>query len=577
MAPAPVPANEAERLAALLSCNVLETPAEAGFDDLTMLASRLCDAPIALISLLDESRQWFKSRVGIDASETPRDHAFCGYAILQDEPLIINDAAADPRTRDNPLVTGEPGIRFYAGVPLVVDSNIALGTLCVIDTTPRTITEEQITLLRALARQAASQLRLRQTAAALEEARVVANRANQAKSAFLAHMSHEVRTPLTSIVGYTDLLHETTSGSDDRAETVDAIARNAQHLLAVVNDILDISKIEAGMMSIDRASVDPVAVLAEVADLARSRASAKSLSFEIDFQSSIPASIETDPLRLRQILLNLVYNAIKFTDRGGVTIAVSADPVSHTLTLAVHDTGPGMTPTQLETISRFEAFRQADGGTARRFGGTGLGLRISHILATMLDGGISIDSTPGEGSTFTLALEIQDGWNETAARSAADAQAALDPAVRQVGSEPRTPTASLDGLNILLVEDSMDNQRLLAHHLRRTGAQVVLASDGAQALSLIDGGTGNDTRRFDVVLMDVEMPGMDGFQATEHLRRMGYDRPIIILTAHAMSDSREQGMRAGGDDYLTKPINPARLVNACLSWAGQASPTRRPA
>lgn len=573
MPPAPIPSHEPSRLASLISCNILDTPPEEGFDSLTRLASSLCRAPIALISLVDEDRQWFKSHVGVDVTQTPRDAAFCGYAILNEGPLVISDALHDERTYDNPLVSGPPGIRFYAGVPLVVEGGMPLGTLCVIDVVPREPTEEMLDHLKALALQAASQLELRRAATRLEHARRTAEEANQAKSAFLAHMSHEVRTPLTSIVGYSDLLRTGGTPAADTAPAVDAIARNASHLLQVVNDILDVSKIEAGMMDIERRPVDLVSVLADLVRLAEPRASKKSLPLEITFRTSTPASIETDALRLRQILLNLIYNAIKFTDTGRISIGVSADAEGRSLTIDVRDTGPGMTPEQLETISRFEAFRQADNSTTRRYGGTGLGLRIAHTLATLLDGHLTIESAVGEGSRFAVTLNNLHVAAGASRRSPIEAQGLLNASMERrataaVGAqEPANRPNDLAGRRILLAEDSPDSQRLISLHLRRAGAEVVPATDGNEALSKTSASMDDDASRFDVVLMDVEMPGIDGYEATQRLRALGYDRPIIMLSAHALSDSQNRGYQAGADDYLTKPIDPSRLFDACHRWA----------
>lgn len=573
MPPAPIPANELQRLAALVSCNVLDTPPEACFDDLTRLAAKLCHTPAAMISLLDEDRQWFKSRVGVEPSELPRGTAFCGYAILSEGTMIIPDALLDERTRDFPVVAGPPGVRFYAGVPLVVEGSHPLGTLCVVDLKPRELSDEMIENLEALALQAANQLELRYALSKLEKARCAADTANRAKSAFLAHMSHEVRTPLTSIVGYADLLTESGSAQEDPSSAVDAIARNAHHLLQVVNDILDVSKIEAGMMAIERREVDPMDLLAEIIMLAKPRITRNSLKLDVAFRSPTPTSIETDPLRLRQILLNLVYNAIKFTEAGRVSINVSASSEDGTLTIAVEDTGPGMTPEQVETISQFEAFRQADNSTTRRFGGTGLGLRIAHTLATLLDGALTVESTLGRGSIFSVTLRAASSRGPDPWRSPADAHQALGSAhhSRHTGSA-RTPASSaqsLGELRILLAEDSPDSQRLIAHHLRRAGAEVVPANDGNEAFSMASTSMADSESHFDVILMDVEMPGIDGYEATRRLRELGYDRPIIILSAHALSDSQNRGLQAGADDYLTKPIDPARLIDACNCWAKQ--------
>ncbi|UYV14189.1 MAG: response regulator [Phycisphaera sp.] len=384
-------------------------------------------------------------------------------------------------------------------------------------------------------------------------------------------MSHEVRTPLTSIVGYADLLRRRGEGVIDTAPAIDAIARNAQHLLEVVNDVLDISKIEAGMMTIDCCAVDPTDVLADVISLAEPRAKEKSLPLKVSFISPTPTSIEIDPVRIRQVLLNLIYNAIKFTDSGQIGVDVSACPKDRSLTVVVRDTGPGMTPEQIVKISKFEAFCQADNSTTRRFGGTGLGLSIAHTLVNMLDGELSVESAIGKGSSFTITLHTSHTSKVATWRSAAKARSVL---MSSVQHRHATTTNSDDALvtelsecRILLAEDSPDSQRLIALHLHRAGAEVDLASDGNEVFSLALDSTNADVSPYSVVLMDVDMPGIDGYEATKRLRDHGYDRPIIILSAHALSDSRSRGYQAGADDYLTKPIDPTRLIDACSRWA----------
>lgn len=570
MPPAPLPAHEAQRLSALLACNVLDTPPEQGFDDLTRLARKLCDAPIALISLLDENRQWFKSRVGLDITQTPRDAAFCGYAILQQGPIVIEDARTDERTHDNPLVAGPPGIRFYAGVPLVVEGGLPLGTLCVIDTRPRRISQAMLDDLTALGRQAACQLELRRAIGVVQDAHAKAEQANHAKSAFLSHMSHELRTPLTSIVGYADLLLDNTAALGE--EAAQAIARNASHLLEIVNDILDVSKIESGMMHVEHARVDPRTVIAQAVQLTTHSAQAKGLRIETNFTTAIPNDIASDALRLRQILINLLANAIKFTDQGAITITINANPQTNQLHAIVQDTGIGMTPQQVQRIQRFEAFQQADVSTSRRYGGTGLGLRIAHSLAKLLGGALTVESRIGHGSAFTLTLPIEPA--NTAWATTQESQLAYQKALQQTTSNPRTQPkheSPLSGLHVLIAEDSPDNQRLLEHHLRRAGATVDKASNGYEAIDHVQ-----RNGPYDCILMDLEMPGLDGCQATTKLRDAGYEAPIVFLSAHTTAECQAQALKAGGDDFMTKPVDPARLIETCRKWAARRNAQAKP-
>jgi signal transduction histidine kinase/ActR/RegA family two-component response regulator len=392
-----------------------------------------------------------------------------------------------------------------------------------------------------------------------------AEAANMAKSEFLANMSHEIRTPMTAILGYTDLLAEDGDNAlapQRRVETINTIRNNANHLLTIINDILDMSKIEAGKMSVEQIDTDPAEIVEEVASLLRPRADEKGIDIHVDYDRHIPDRITSDPTRLRQILMNLMGNAVKFTEVGSVTISVSLANGGDgrvRMRLAVRDTGIGMTLQQREGIARFDAFSQADGSTTRKFGGSGLGLRISNSLAQKLGGGIEIESQQGTGSTFTVTIDPGDlkqvrmlSAEQIATRALEAAAARSDPAFEK-NDKP------IAGLRLLLAEDGPDNQRLIVLLLEKAGAEVEVAENGQLAVEKAQA-AGETGTPFDVILMDMQMPVLDGYSATRQLRREKYTRPIIALTAHAMAEDRQKCLDAGCDDYTTKPIDRKELV-----------------
>ncbi len=391
--------------------------------------------------------------------------------------------------------------------------------------------------------------------------------ANRAKTEFIANMSHEIRTPMTAIMGYSDLLLEADTSPADRRSHIQTIRRNGEHLLSIINDMLDLCKIEAGKMSMDHLPCAPAAVVVDVASMMRVRAAEKGLSLEVTYQTAIPETIRTDPMRLRQILINLVANAVKFTEKGGVSIHVRCEEQSSSnpiLRFEVIDTGIGISPEQCAVV--FEPFMQADSSTTRRFGGTGLGLAICQRLALMLGGDCTVESTPGEGSSFRFSVSTGSLDGVRMFENLAEA------GVAEVGAKSVHCPSALS-CSVLLAEDGPDNQRLLSAFLTRAGAHVTVVENGKLAFDRALAAW-KAREAFDVILMDMQMPEMDGYEATAALRKAGYAGPVVALTAHAMTGDRERCLRAGCTDYLTKPIRREILVAAVAEHTKPKGPQR---
>jgi PAS domain S-box-containing protein len=449
---------------------------------------------------------------------------------------------------ENGAITG--GIESFVDVTELAEARVRA------ETTSRELEFSNRELEEAIAR--ANQLAVR------------AKSASEAKSEFLANMSHEIRTPMTAILGFAENLIDPELTESDKLNAAYTIRRNGEHLLQLINDILDVSKIEAGKLEVERLRCSPVQLVADVRSLMQVRADAKNLALRVEFGGSLPETIETDPTRLKQILVNLVGNAIKFTEAGSVRLVtrLAAGPA---LQFDVIDTGIGMTPEQLGQI--FQPFSQADSSTARRFGGTGLGLAIAKRLAEMLGGTIAARSKPGAGSTFTA----------TVATGSLDGVRRLDNAAEAPTVKPDTSAAAkpedfqLAG-RILFAEDGPDNQRLIARLLKRAGAEVTVVENGQRAveaaLSARDQGC-----PFDLILMDMQMPVLDGYEASALLRTKGYRGSIIALTAHAMASDRDKCLAAGCNDYASKPIDRRKLMQTIreqLDRAAQPADQRTP-
>ncbi len=430
------------------------------------------------------------------------------------------------------------------------------------------LNSELTTLQRQMAKERVELERLseqlEQSNVELEAARQAADAANHAKSAFLANMSHEIRTPLTAILGYTELLRDQETSqlsAEQRAQAMETIFNAGQHLLTLINDVLDLAKIEANRLTIELVDTPLLGILGEVDSLMRPTATGKGVAFEVRFKRPVPTLISGDPTRLRQILLNLLGNAVKFTEAGSVTLIVDYEPSSPLLTIDVEDTGPGISPEQADKL--FTAFSQADASVARRHGGTGLGLVIVRRLAELMHGSVELVRTePGKGSCFRLTLPLEQLPDAVMAER-------LD----AISGEPKRSTATewipLTG-RILLAEDGADNQRLIAFVLRKAGATVAVADNGRLAFDMLMNARERGDAH-DLLLTDMQMPEMDGYALARRLRKQGVSIPIIALTAHAMAEDKQRCLDAGCDDYASKPIDRVELLTKCAVWLGRSS------
>ncbi|MEY4417134.1 MAG: hypothetical protein RIQ53_4427 [Pseudomonadota bacterium] len=567
--------SDPRRLAALQATGLLDTPPEEGLDRLTRLASRLIGVPVVAITLLDAERDVYKSQHGfLEPLATLMQYSgrtFCQHTLLDDAPLVLDDTAGTAGYAEVPTVQ-TMGLRAYAGVPLCDAQGQHIGSFCALDFQPRHWRDIDIDLLRELAQTVMRELALRR---ALRQTQ----RAEEARRAFLTEMSHEIRTPIHAVLGSAHLLAQTALDETQRGH-LQRLSTASEHLRGLVDRQLELARIESGQLELEQIELALRPLLDGALALVAQAAEAKGLRLTLDADAAVlPGRLRGDPTRLRQMLLNLLANAVKFTERGGVTLAVQAEqrlpaaagmPPRVCLRCEVRDTGAGLRPEQLARL--FQPFRQADASTARRHGGSGLGLSIVKRLAAIMGGRCGADSQPGQGSRFWFSvwLDVAEGVAaEAEAGAATSAPPATDAAPPADDDDRAWLLHQAAGTRVLVADDNPINREVLAALLGAAGLQAVVVDDGLQALVAC----GQGER---LILMDMEMPGLDGVAAAAAVRaRDGLIQvPIVAMTAHAAAAERERCRAAGMDDFLVKPVHPAHLYATLRRWltAGRPRP-----
>ncbi len=525
--------NEDERLSYLYSLGILDTDNDNSFDQIAVSISKLLDVPISLISFVDKDRQWFKSCIGIDDHQTPRNVSFCAHAVATKEHLYVADTYEDDRFRNNPLVIEEPHIRFYYGIPLISNNGYALGTLCAIDTKPRfDVTDEQIHIMTSFANLVVKLLELRISHKKVENA-------DTSKSAFFASMSHEIRTPMNGIIGAATLL-KNSDPNDTQSRYIDTILSSGRMLLEIIDELLDFAKIENNSLPLHITSFNLRRACEQQVDLLQTIAQEKNIELSLTFDDNIPDIVKLDETRIKQILSNLIGNAIKFTDPNG-EVHLSLTQLEHDrLKIEVRDNGAGIAEKKLDKI--FTAYQQIlEHRKKTNKTGTGLGLAITKHLVERMNGTIDVESKIGVGTKFTIMLPYEIGTKEEEILSGYDT--------------PNLKDINLDA-HVLLVEDVLTNQFIISNILEKLGCHVDIADNGKVALDKIQ------QVEYDLVFMDCNMPEMDGYEATRLIRKLtNIKQPrIIALTAHAFKEDEEKCLKAGMDTFMTKPLEINKVI-----------------
>ena len=544
--------SQAQRIRELYKISALPVSIDEQIYEILKLEAQVLDMEIGKVCEIEpeKDKNTFIHIYSIPSLNIPKgrvaklERTFCSIAYKLEEALAINYVAKS-KYKDFMCYSYSQQESYIAHQVWVKGK--LFGTISFSSSHPRKtdFTEVDKELIRLMANWVSVALERKMAAEEMAKAKQMAEQANLAKSTFLANMSHEIRTPLTAIIGFSENLHGGNYTDEQKEQWTGSIVKNSTHLHQIINDILDLSKIEAGQLEIERNNISPSQILNEIDSIIGSRTREKGLTFSIEYEFPYPKTILSDPTRLKQILINLCGNALKFTSVGNIVIKSYCDKSKHLMVFEVKDTGIGMSKEQTKKI--FFPFSQADSSTTRKYGGTGLGLTISKELTEKLGGEIICHSTVDEGSSFIISVN-------TGPLSVIEFASSLD----ELNSTNKTQTQEFKRLkgHILLAEDNVDNQKLIEIYAHKFGLTIDFADNGQQAIEKVTEGN------YDLILMDMQMPVMGGIEAIQFLRQMGCTLPIIALTANAMTSDRDKCIQAGAEDYATKPINVEKFYEA---------------
>lgn len=486
----------------------------------------------------------------------PLDKTYCNITFSSPNVLAISDVS-NSEYKDHPAL-GFTGVHSYIGCTISVHKE-KYGTINFSNRTPigREFNESDLDFVALIGSWISIMMERQLDADELKLLMDKAELANKAKSEFLANMSHEIRTPLTAIIGFTDFALGDGQSDEQKTYALEIVRNSSNHLLSLINDILDLSKIEAGELDIESQIVNIRELINSVAAIIGGQAARKGLEFGVDYRYPFPATIFSDELRLKQILLNLCSNALKFTEKGAVEIHVSFNLNKNLLLIGVTDTGIGLAGDDIEKV--FLPFKQADASISRKYGGTGLGLPLSRQIATLLGGTLNATSAPNKGSTFILSLPVSDDTLNatTLMQSIKEMEEA-----QRVREYHTNQLPKLSG-TVLVVDDNDVNLLLVQKYMEKTGATVFVARNGAVAVEMAR------KERFDLILMDMQMPVMSGVDALTELRKYYYAGPVVMLTANATLQDRSICENAGSNGFLTKPIVKEKLYQIAEKYLGR--------
>lgn len=532
---APLPKNEAARLSALKGLEILDTPEEEMFDEITKLASMICDAPISLVSLIDETRQWFKSHHGLRARETPRSLAFCSHAILGDELFVVPNAKRDNRFKNNPLVNGDPHVIFYAGIPLALDDQIKLGTLCVIDNKPRELNEEQLQMLRLLGKQTVRLLQMRKDRDKLEIEKKSAERATAAKRDFIAAISHDIRNPLNSLLGMSEMIKD--QPIPELVHTyVEHIQNAGEVILNLVNDTIELSRLEESASVLNNEWFNLNQCLAVYNNFFVQETKRKKIEFQLKNEISETVFLLSDKRKLEKIIWNLTANAVKFTIQGSVICHVLLETKADEhaiLNIQIKDTGPGISPEIKDRI--FQKYNEFV-PEGCEISGSGLGLSIVKLSLEEMGGDIQVNSALGKGSSFQVKIPVV--WKREE----------LSSELAKTNSKKDTNLPIfLNRKTVLIADDNELNRKVLKNYLRPLPFDIVETNNGIEAERILQ------SENYDIAFLDIEMPGKHGTEIAKAISSKT-DHPVLIAcTGLCMPEEKQHILSSGFEYFMPKP------------------------